>query len=147
MNDSNCHLCTHDGGEILVANSFLRIIAPHEPEFPGLIRVVWHDHIAEMTDLSFEHRQAMMEIVFHVEGLVREVLKPYKINLASFGNFVPHLHWHIIPRWEDDSYFPESIWGKKLREISEALLKQRNDQAEDLYTAIREFDFRSKYNG
>jgi diadenosine tetraphosphate (Ap4A) HIT family hydrolase len=74
------------------------------------------------------------------------VLHPHKVNLASFGNFVPHLHWHIIPRWEDDSYFPESIWGNKLREISEDLLLERHQQAQDLYETIRGFDFKSKYN-
>jgi diadenosine tetraphosphate (Ap4A) HIT family hydrolase len=146
MNDTNCHFCTHDGGEILALNSLLRIIAPHEPEFPGLIRVVWHEHMAEMTDLTMQQRLALMEIIFQVEGLVREVLQPHKINLASFGNFVPHLHWHIIPRWRDDAYFPESIWGKKLRDCDTQTLQERHVQAKDLFTAIREFDFRSKYH-
>jgi diadenosine tetraphosphate (Ap4A) HIT family hydrolase len=146
MNNPTCHLCTHDGGEILASNAVLRIIAPDEPEFPGLVRVVWNLHIGEMTDLSPQHSSALMQVVCQVERLIRDVLNPYKINLASFGNFVPHLHWHIIPRWEDDSYFPESIWGKKLRDIKEQVLKERHQQAQDLYEAIRSFDFKSNYN-
>jgi diadenosine tetraphosphate (Ap4A) HIT family hydrolase len=146
MQTQSCHFCTHDGGEILASNALLRMIAPHEPEFPGLIRVVWNAHIAEMTDLPPEQRSAMMQVVCQVEQLIRDVLRPHKVNLASFGNFVPHLHWHVIPRWEDDSYFPESIWGVKLREVPAELLKHRHEQAEDLFEAIRSFDFKSKYN-
>jgi diadenosine tetraphosphate (Ap4A) HIT family hydrolase len=146
MNTENCHLCTHDGGEVLVANSLLRIIAPQESEFPGLIRVIWHAHVGEMTDLPVEHRSALMQVVCQVETLIRQVLQPHKVNLASFGNFVPHLHWHIIPRWADDSYFPESIWGTKLREVPQELMLARHQQANDLFEAIRSFDFKSKYH-
>ena len=146
MNDLACHFCSHDGGLILVSNSVLRVIAPEEPEFPGLIRVVWHAHVKEMTDLAQEHRHALMQVVFQVEALIREVLNPHKINLACFGNFVPHLHWHIIPRWTDDAFFPESIWGKQVRETPQGLLEERHKQAQDLFVAIKSFDFRSKYN-
>lgn len=143
METHQCHFCTHDGGEILAANTSLRIIAPHEPEFPGLVRVVWHSHIAEMTDLLPLQRAAIMQVVCHVEELVRQVLQPHKINLASFGNFVPHLHWHIVPRWLDDEYFPESIWGKKLRTLSPETLALRHQQAQDLYALIRSVDMTS----
>ena len=43
------------------------------------------------------------------------MLEPHKINLASFGNLTPHLHWHVIPRFEDDPHFPNSIWGERQR--------------------------------
>jgi diadenosine tetraphosphate (Ap4A) HIT family hydrolase len=138
MKNIDCHFCTHDGGEILVANTVLRVIAPEEPEFPGLIRVIWHEHVVEMTDLEPSQRSALMQVVCQVEDLVRKIMNPHKINLASFGNFVPHLHWHIIPRWQDDAFFPESIWGKKLRDISEDLLIGRHQQAELLHAALKE---------
>jgi len=79
--------------------------------FPGYCRVVWQDHVAEMTDLSPADRDHLMRIVWDVEATLRAVLAPDKINLASFGNFVPHLHWHLIPRWKDDSHFPEAYWA------------------------------------
>jgi diadenosine tetraphosphate (Ap4A) HIT family hydrolase len=65
-----------------------------------------------MTDLSISDRQMLMAVVFIVEQAIRELFIPDKINLASFGNMVPHVHWHIIPRWQDDRHFPEPIWGK-----------------------------------
>jgi len=60
-----------------------------------------------------------LEIYDLLETIEKEMLsyyKPKKINIASFGNYVPHVHWHIMARFEEDSYFPEPMWGKKQRE-------------------------------
>jgi diadenosine tetraphosphate (Ap4A) HIT family hydrolase len=54
--------------------------------------------------------------VFAVEQVLRELLQPEKINLASLGNQVPHLHWHVIPRFGDDAHFPDPIWAARKRE-------------------------------
>jgi len=59
-----------------------------------------------------------MRVVFAVEAALRECLNPDKINLASFGNVVPHVHWHVIPRWRDDRFFPEPVWGAVQRDTS-----------------------------
>jgi diadenosine tetraphosphate (Ap4A) HIT family hydrolase len=56
--------------------------------------------------------------VFAVESVLREQLDPHKINLASLGNVVPHLHWHVIPRYTDDPHFPQPIWSNAQREIN-----------------------------
>ncbi len=65
-----------------------------------------------MTDLDQVDRHELMAVVFAVEAVLRQLFSPDKINLASFGNMTPHLHWHVIPRWLDDPHFPEPIWGK-----------------------------------
>jgi len=48
--------------------------------------------------------------------VLRDTLQPDKINLASLGNQVPHLHWHVIPRFADDAHFPDPIWAAARRE-------------------------------
>ncbi|MGN1057562.1 MAG: HIT family protein, partial [Comamonas sp.] len=50
-----------------------------------------------------------------VERVVRAQLQPHKINLAALGNMVPHLHWHVIARYDWDSHFPGSVWANPLR--------------------------------
>jgi len=50
-----------------------------------------------------------------VEQVLRETLAPTKINLAALGNMVPHLHWHVIARFDWDSHFPQPIWGPRQR--------------------------------
>jgi diadenosine tetraphosphate (Ap4A) HIT family hydrolase len=66
------------------------------------------------------------------------MMHPDKINLASLGNVVPHLHWHIIPRWLDDSYFPLPIWGQRQREISAEKVSQRQSDEQLLMRHIQE---------
>lgn len=113
----SCPLCQNHNETILWQNENLRVIAVHDdPKAPAFCRVIWHDHIAEMTDLSPTHRHEIMEMVFRVEQAMRHVFQPAKINLASLGNVVPHLHWHIIARFTDDACFPAPIWANAVRE-------------------------------
>ncbi|MET0207803.1 MAG: HIT domain-containing protein, partial [Burkholderiaceae bacterium] len=46
-----------------------------------------------------------------------EALAPAKINLAALGNMVPHLHWHVIARFDWDSHFPNPVWGERKRSV------------------------------
>lgn len=124
-----CPLCAEDGGTVLWRNAQLRVIRVNDPDYPGFCRIVWQAHVREMSDLAPAERQQLMAAVFAVESVVRELFAPDKINLASFGNMVPHLHWHVIPRWRDDRHFPEPVWGQvqrpaspKRREIPDTIL-------------------------
>ena len=138
MKKVDCPLCIEDGGICLVRTKQYRIVAPREPEFLGLIRVIWNDHVVEMTDLEILPRNDFMRAVYFVEESVRQMMNPDKINLASLGNAVPHLHWHIIPRWFDDSYFPVPIWGQRQREISAEKVSQRQSDEQLLMRHIQE---------
>ena len=138
MKKVDCPLCTEDGGICLVRTKQYRIVAPCEPEFLGLIRVIWNEHVVEMTDLEILPRNDFMRAVYFVEESVRQMMNPDKINLASLGNAVPHLHWHIIPRWFDDSYFPVPIWGQRQREISAEKVSQRQSDEQLLMRYIQE---------
>ena len=71
--------------------------------------------MSEMTDLCAPERERLMGVVFATEAVLREVLAPDKINLASLGNAVAHLHWHVIPRYRDDPHFPRPIWAEPCR--------------------------------
>jgi diadenosine tetraphosphate (Ap4A) HIT family hydrolase len=113
---TSCVFCASDGGQVLWRDERLRVIAPEEKDYPGFLRVVWHEHVAEMTSLTASDREHFMRAVFATEAAMREVLNPHKVNVASLGNVVPHLHWHVIPRFTDDPHFPNAVWGQRLRE-------------------------------
>lgn len=70
----------------------------------------------------------LMDVLWQVELVVREVMQPDKINLASFGNVVPHLHWHVIPRYTDDVHFPQPVWGQAQRALQPAALQERRER-------------------
>ena len=112
----SCELCLQPGGTLLWQSETCRVIRVSDPYYPGFCRVIWKDHVREMTDLPESARNHLMQVVFAVEAVVRQLFSPDKINLASFGNVVPHMHWHIIPRWRDDRHFPEPVWGCVHRE-------------------------------
>ena len=109
-------LCDGDGGTVLWRDARLRVVMPGEADHPGMLRVIWNEHVREMTDLGDGERAACLHGVFTCERILRDVLQPHKINVASFGNVVPHLHWHVIPRYLDDPHFPEPIWGVRRRD-------------------------------
>jgi diadenosine tetraphosphate (Ap4A) HIT family hydrolase len=81
-----------------------------------------------MSDLSSADRAALMRVVFAAEAALVEVMAPDKINLASLGNVVPHLHWHVIPRFADDPHFPNPVWGQRLRNTPHAAPSDLNAQ-------------------
>jgi diadenosine tetraphosphate (Ap4A) HIT family hydrolase len=90
-----------------------------------------------MTDLTPGERDHLMALVFAVEEAIRHVMHPDKINVAALGNMVPHIHWHVIPRFKDDAFFPGSAWSKKTQETKAAVLEARRKKAQELPTAIK----------
>ncbi len=110
-----CPLCTEDGGELLWRNDRSRIVLVHDRQYPGFCRVIWNEHVKEMTDLGVAEQDMLMRTVLAVERALRAVAVPEKINIASLGNQVPHLHWHVIPRFPDDAHFPDPVWSSPHR--------------------------------
>lgn len=106
-----CPLCSPLCENVLWRDELLRVILVDDDSYGGFCRVILHRHVQEMTDLTEAHRARVMRAVCAVEQALRDLLQPDKINLASLGNQVPHLHWHVIPRYADDAHFPDPIWA------------------------------------
>jgi len=134
----SCPLCEPTPHEILWLDDFCRVVLLNDEDYPAYCRVELLDHIKEMTDLAPQHRARMMKVVFAVETALREALNPDKINLASLGNKTPHIHWHVIPRFEHDKHFPNSHWGEAMRESNTSSLDAKMKQvlAENMNTLI-----------
>lgn len=124
-----CELCDSNGGEVLWHDDFCRVVLVEDADYPGFCRVILNHHVKEMTDLEEDKRWRLMSVVFAVEQVIREVVQPDKINLASLGNMTPHMHWHVVPRFEDDRHFPNPVWGAARRNptsrpLNVAILRQ-----------------------
>ena len=120
-----CPLCTEDNNVIAFRDRLLRVALIEESDLPGFVRVIVNAHVREMTDLDPASRTRVMEAVLAVEQVQREVFAPHKINLASLGNAVPHVHWHVVPRFTDDAFYPQSIWSQRQRETPANVLAAR----------------------
>jgi diadenosine tetraphosphate (Ap4A) HIT family hydrolase len=115
----SCPLCDTDGGLVVARTPRFRVVRVlDEPAHPAFYRLIWNTHVAEFSDLSDTDRHACMDAVTEIERVLRALLAPTKVNLASLGNVVPHLHWHVIARFDGDSHFPAPIWAAAQRKAA-----------------------------
>lgn len=121
---AGCPLCDAAGGRLVFQGPRWRLIHAAEPGFPAFYRLVWDDHVREFSELARADRIACMEALATVEQALLRHLRPAKVNLAALGNAVPHLHWHVIARFDGDSHFPGAVWAQPLREADPALLQE-----------------------
>ncbi len=124
-----CPLCGPTPYETLWLDDFCRVVLLNDEDYPAYCRVELLAHVKEMSDLAPQDRARVMKVVFAVETALRTALNPDKINLASLGNKTPHIHWHVIPRFEHDKHFPNSHWGQAVRESHTSLLNAQTKQA------------------
>ncbi len=87
-----------------------------EPSTIPWLKLFTVEPYREMSDLPEPLRRRIFELLTVIEEEMRDYFHPHKINLASFGNYCPHVHWHIMARYENDSHFPEPMWGERRRE-------------------------------
>ncbi|MEA2019840.1 MAG: HIT family protein [Campylobacterota bacterium] len=99
---------------IIYQNSLIKLeIEPFEIPW---IKIFTQKPIKEFSQCNDKLKLEIFRVLDIVEKEMLSFFNPDKINIASFGNYVPHVHFHIQARFKDDSYFPEPTWGKKQRE-------------------------------
>jgi diadenosine tetraphosphate (Ap4A) HIT family hydrolase len=124
---ASCELCCQPGGLLIWRDPHWRVVRVDDAAFPAYYRVICNHHVAEFTDLLAPERQRCMQLVAAVERVLREQLEPTKVNLASLGNVTPHVHWHVIARFEWDSHYPQPLWGREQRAADAARLSSLRD--------------------
>lgn len=107
-------------------------IEKEQSEIPWL-KIFTKEPYRELGDVPKELRTRLWETFDIIEHEMREYYNPKKINMASFANMLPRVHIHVMARFEDDSYFPNPMWGEKLREANLNLPDE-----EEFYKRVRE---------
>lgn len=90
-------------------------IEKEQSEIPWL-KIFTKEPYRELGDVPKELRARLWDVYDIVEFEMKAYYKPQKINMASFGNMLPRVHIHVMARFENDSHFPNPMWGEKLRE-------------------------------
>ena len=121
---AGCPLCEASGGRVVVQAPAWRLIHAEEPGFPAFYRVIWQQHVREFSQLERKDRILLVDVLAAVEQAMLQRLNPTKVNVASLGNAVPHLHWHVIARFDWDSHFPGAVWAAPQRAVDAARLDQ-----------------------
>ena len=120
MNNTYCPMCRRWD-----ADQDLRIIElPHsyvvlnrDQYFPGYTLLFTKNHVTELFHLDPAVRSSLMEEVSAVAEALHAVYKPSKINYELLGNMVPHIHWHIIPRFSSEPLWPRPVWAESHDEL------------------------------
>lgn len=99
----------------MIYSNSLIYIELHESQIPWL-KIFTHTPRKEFSECTTQEKQAIWEALDIIEKEMLTYFTPDKINIASFGNMLPRVHWHVMARFENDEYFPEPMWGTKQRE-------------------------------
>jgi diadenosine tetraphosphate (Ap4A) HIT family hydrolase len=135
---AGCVLCLEPAGVPLWQDAAWRVIRAEDADFPATYRVIARHHVGEFSALLAPERQRCMDLVCAIERVLIERLQPTKVNLAALGNMVPHLHWHVIARFDWDSQFPQAVWGPRQREVSGGATARLGMALHELDTAVVE---------
>jgi ATP adenylyltransferase len=86
-------------------------------------------HAARPDQLTASEWSAFCADLFAAQHAVIAVTRPDHINVESLGNVVPHLHWHIIPRYVGDPRWGMPIWTTPLSAMAEMRLEPADREA------------------
>jgi diadenosine tetraphosphate (Ap4A) HIT family hydrolase len=71
-------------------------------------------HAARPDQLSAEEWTSWCADLFLAQAAIMRSVRADHINIESLGNVVPHLHWHIVPRYRSDPRWGAPIWQTEM---------------------------------
>ncbi|MCD6190941.1 MAG: HIT family protein [Sulfurimonas sp.] len=125
------HMIIYEDNEIYIEKE--------ESEIPWL-KIFTKEPYRELGDVPKKLRLKLWEVYDIVEDEMKRYYNPKKINMASFANMLPRVHIHVMARFELDSYFPNPMWGEKLRD-SDLKLPQKEEFHKRVFNSLN-----SKYS-
>lgn len=93
------------------------VVLNRDQFFPGYTLLFTKRHVTELFHLEQGERAELTEEVSRVAKALNDVFCPSKINYELLGNMVPHIHWHIVPRFSGDPLWPRPIWAEPHQEL------------------------------
>ena len=81
-------------------------------------------HACRTDDLTRDEWRALSDDLFDAQRAILQATRPDHLNVELLGNVVPHLHWHIIPRYFSDPRWGMPIWTTPLSDMRETRLPE-----------------------
>jgi diadenosine tetraphosphate (Ap4A) HIT family hydrolase len=102
-----CPFCTLPLERIIDSNDLALVIRDGYPVSPGHTLVIPKRHIGSWFEITPEEQSAMLDLLGRAKAVLGEEFKPDGYNIGindgpTAGQTVPHLHMHLIPRYEGD---------------------------------------------
>ena len=80
-------------------------------KFPWLVMVPRVANVSEWIDLDRDQQHQLSDEIAVVSHILKALVTPDKLNIATLGNMVPQLHVHAIARYKSDAAWPDPVWG------------------------------------
>jgi len=120
MTLSTCPMCRRwdSDAELRIAElEHSYVILNRDQFFPGYTLLFSKNHVTELFHLDRRVRAELMEEVSRTAKALFDVFRPDKINYELLGNMVPHMHWHLVPRFASEKSWPRPIWAEPHDEL------------------------------
>lgn len=138
-NDVPCPFCRiptlEDAEGLIVARGeHAYVVMNLYPYNAGHVLVCTYRHVADLTDLTTDERNELLELTAHTMKVIRHVSGAQGFNLGmnqgaiSGAGIAEHIHQHVVPRWSGDANFMPVIGKTKV--ISQLLDETRAALAE-----------------
>ncbi|PLX75878.1 MAG: HIT family protein [Desulfuromonas sp.] len=117
---TDCPMCRkwQDDADLQIAElEQCYVLLNRDQFFPGYCFVFTREHVTELFHLDVATRQAVIEEVNDVAAALAAVFKPAKMNYELLGNMLPHMHWHLVPRFTTEPLWPKPIWSEPHDEV------------------------------
>jgi diadenosine tetraphosphate (Ap4A) HIT family hydrolase len=109
MAGRECPLCAaigrgdNDRTVVVGELPYSEVALERRSRLPGYCIVVWKaGHVAEPMELDPHAAAGYWSDVVAVGRAIAAEFTPVKLNFLTLGNWVPHLHTHVVPRYPDD---------------------------------------------
>ncbi len=114
---SNCLICervksAQEGVNPFLIHEFknsLLVLGDHQ-YFKGYCVLLLKSHVRELHELPPDLHQDLFRELMTAGKAVYETFQPWKMNYSCYGNQVPHVHWHLFPRYESDPDHLSNPW-------------------------------------
>jgi len=110
-----------------------------EPSEIPWVKIFTKEPYRELGNMPKELRLNLWKMYDIVESEMTRYYKPEKINMASFANMLPRVHIHVMARFKNDSYFPNPMWGEKIRE-GDLTLPDENEFFKKLFQSLQKLN-------
>jgi diadenosine tetraphosphate (Ap4A) HIT family hydrolase len=115
--DANCPFCQKLAGLDLLPADEVVWQFPHSVAllgpwqyYQGYCILIARTHATELFHLDQGVRRAYLDEMTTLARAVADCFGPRKVNYELLGNQVPHLHWHVLPRYAEDPEVLKPVW-------------------------------------
>jgi ATP adenylyltransferase len=135
--DNNCMYCTMDNRvtdlmievcELSVSTLFLFKEQTHK----GRCIVAYKDHVKELFELDEKELELYTKDLAKAAAAISKAFSPNKINYATYGDSVPHIHFHLVPK-----YVGGASWGQAFEMSPKDKVFLSDEEYKDMINLIK----------